>query len=130
MGIFDKLKKSKDNKGIEKIDASQYGGFMISKNITHNGKRIKYSYREQSSIPNLNGWTIYSEIDDDSYVSDPNNFEIVGATTISKISPIMLEIFNAPYGTDLSWVYNENGDIGFYDLKRDKDTTVKEILKK
>ena len=27
----------------------------------------------------------------------------------------MYEIFNAPYGTDLFWVYEEDTHIGFYD---------------
>lgn len=125
MGIFNRRK----NEVKGEIDNSLYGGFMISKNVTQNGKKIKYSYREQSSIPNLNGWTIYSEIDDDDYVSDPKNFEIIGATTIDKIAPAMLEIFNAPYGTDLCWLYEEDVHVGFYDLKRDKNTTIKEILK-
>lgn len=122
MGIFDKFKD-------KKIDDHLYGGFIVSKNVTHNGKKIKYTYREKSSIPNLNGWTIYSEIDDDDYVNEPKNFEIIGATTINKIAPVMLEIFNAPYGTDLCWMYEKDVHIGFYDLKLEKKTTIKEILK-
>lgn len=47
---------------MEKIDKI-LGGFIISKNVL-SGKNIKYTYREKSSIPQLNGWTIYF-IDDD-----------------------------------------------------------------
>ncbi len=127
MGIFKKVKKENNNL---QIDDSLYGGFMISKNVTQKVKKIKYTYREQSSIPNLNGWNIYSEIDDDNYVSDPNNFEIVGASTINNIAPEMLEIFNAPYGTDIMWEYQGNVHTGYFDLKKDKSISVKEILKK
>ena len=41
----------------------------------------------------------------------------------------MLEIFDAPYGTDLCWMYEENIHTGFYDLKNDKEVTIEEILK-
>lgn len=107
-----------------------YGGFLISKNVTKNGKKIRYSYREKSSISELNGWNIYSVIDDDDYVKNPDNFEIVSASTIYKIAPVMIEIFDAPYGTDLYWLYKNNVHIGFYDLKQNKEVSIKEILKK
>lgn len=109
------------------INDSAYGGFIISKNV-NKGRPIRYSYRKESSIPQLNGWTIYSCDDDDEYVSDSKNFVIVGATTIQKIAPVMLEIFDAPYGTDLCWIYEENTHVGFYDLVSNKDTTIDEIL--
>lgn len=112
------------------INNSAYGGFVISKNVTKNGKKIRYSYREENSIPELNGWTIYSVDDDDEYVNNPSNFEIVNATTIYNIAPIMLEIFDAPYGTDLCWMYENNKHKGFYDLKGNKDVSINEILKK
>lgn len=98
--MFNIFKKSNPN-----INNSAYGGFVISKNVTKNGKKIRYSYRRPSNIPELNGWTIYSVDDDDAYVNDPSNFEIVNATTIYKIDPTMLKIFDAPYGTDLCWMY-------------------------
>lgn len=112
------------------INDSAYGGFLISKNITRNGKKIRFTYREQSNVKELNGWNICSVIDDEEYIKDPNNFEIVSATTIYKIAPIMLELFDAPYGTDLKWIYKENVHIGFFDLKNNKEISIDEILKK
>ena len=41
----------------------------------------------------------------------------------------MLEIFNAPYGTDLCWLYEEDVHIGFYDLINEKEISIEEILK-
>lgn len=110
-----------------RINDSAYGGFIISKNVNQ-GRPIRYSYRKESAISQLNGWTIYSCDDDDEYVSDSNNFVIVGATTIQKIAPVMLEIYDAPYGTDLCWIYEGNTHVGFYDLISNKDTTIDEIL--
>ena len=104
-----------------------YGGFMVSKNVL-NGVPIRYSFREPSSIPQLNGWNLFSELDDDEYVNNPDNFVIVNAETIYSLAPQMLEIFDAPYGTDLFWVYEENIHISFYDLVADKITSIEQIL--
>jgi hypothetical protein len=111
-----------------KINDMNFGGFLVSKNVNL-GRPIRYTYREKSLIDNLNGWTIYSCDDDQNYVEDSNNFLILGANSIYKIAPIMLEIFDAPYGTDLCWMYSNNKFIGFYDLKNNCDITISEILK-
>ena len=108
-------------------DDSYYGGFVISKNVNL-GRPIRYSYREQSMISQLNGWTLYSCDDNNEYVSDTNNFIVVGATTIRKLAPVMLELFDAPYGTDLCWLYEKDVLVGFYDLKANRNTTIEEIL--
>lgn len=112
------------------INNDEFGGFVISKNVLE-GKLIRYTYREKSSIPQLNGWTIYSIEDDDAYVQNPNNFVILNATSIYQISPLMLQIFHAPYGTDLCWQYDENGNFKeFYDLTKNKTVSLKKFLKK
>lgn len=106
---------------------SEYGGFLISKNITE-GKLIRYSFREKSSIPQLNGWNFLSVDDDDEYVNNPNNFVILNAESIYKISPVILELFDAPYGTDLCWLYEKGIHIGFYDLKAEQEISIDQIL--
>lgn len=108
-----------------------YGGFIISKNILK-GIPVGYTYREKNNKKELNGWTIYSINDNDEYVSNPDNFEIVSEDTIRKYCPQLLDIFNAPYGTDLCWLYKKklfkNQFVGFYDLKNNKNITIDEIL--
>lgn len=47
-----------------------------------------------------------------------------------KISPVMAELFNAPYGTDLCWLYKEDVLIGFYDLVSQCEKTIDEIVSK
>lgn len=74
---------------------SDFGGFVVSNNIC-SGNPIKYSFREKSEINSLNGWTLYSDIDDDDYVNESGNFTIINTNSISKISPVMLEIFSTP----------------------------------
>ena len=109
-------------------ELNNYGGFIVSNNVIK-GRPIRYTFREKPSMPNLNGWTIYSCDDDQQYVENPKNFTILGGESIRKISPVILEIFDAPYGTDLCWMYDKKGNFtNFYDLKNDKDTTLEEIL--
>ena len=108
------------------VNNDDFGGFMVSNNILA-GKPIRYSFREKSSIVQLNGWTLLSIEDDDDYASDPKNFSILGATSIQKIAPVMFEIVDAPYGTDLCWLYEENVHVGFYDLVSEQDVTIDEI---
>lgn len=111
-----------------KMDNIAYGGFVVSKNII-SGKPVKYSFREKSSIQQLNGWNFYSVDDNEEYVNDSNNFVILNAESIYKIAPVMLEIFDAPYGTDLCWLYEDNVHIGFYDLIAGIETTVSALIK-
>ena len=112
-----------------KINNDDFGGFVVSKNIMA-GLPVRYSFREESSISQLNGWNLYSAKDDDYYVNNSDNFVILSAESILKIAPVMLEVFNAPYGTDLCWIYEKGVHIGFYYLKADRETTIEEILGK
>ena len=109
--------------------SDNYGGFIVSKNVL-SGIPIRFSFREESAIPQLNGWTIYSNDDNDEYVSNSKNFVILGSKSIYQIAPVMLEIFDAPYGTDLCWLYEQDVHIGFYDLNSKREVTIGEILQK
>lgn len=109
---------------INYIDNSYFGGFVISKNITRNGAKAKWIFRKETSINQCNGWNIYSENDTQEYVSDPNNFEIVSAETISKVAPEILKVYNAPYGTDLTIIYNNGVFAGFIDTNTGKDISL------
>ncbi len=40
-----------------KVNNSDFGGFIVSKNVVA-GKPIRYTFREKSEVPQLNGWTI------------------------------------------------------------------------
>lgn len=45
-----------------------------------------------------------------------------------KIAPVMMEIFDAPYGTDLFWIYEKGVHIGFYDLINEKEVSIMQII--
>ena len=106
---------------INFIDNNYFGGFVISKNITKNGMKAKRIFRKESSIAQCNGWNIYSENDDQEYIGNPSNFEIVTAETVVRFIPEILNIFNAPYGTSLSVKSNNGVFAGFVDEKTGKD---------
>ena len=78
-----------------KVNNSDYGGFIVSKNVVA-GKPIRYTFREKSEVPQLNGWTIYSSEDNDEYVNDSSNFQVLGANSVLEIAPVMLEILMLP----------------------------------
>ncbi len=105
-----------------------YGGFVVSNNILE-GKAIRYSFREESAIKELNGWTLYSIADDQAYIENPKNFKVVDAVTMLSIAPVMLEIYDAKYGTDLCWMYEKGVHTGFWDLISNQAIAIEEILK-
>ena len=103
-----------------------YGGFIVSKRVSE-GVPVGWAFREESSLSELNGWTIYSVNDDEEYISNPSTFSILSASSILTLCPVLLEIFDAPYGTDLGWVYKDLVHIGFWDMTRDCEITIPEI---
>lgn len=109
------------------INNNAYGGFVASKNIIA-GIPVRYSFREKSKIPQLNGWTLYSAKDDDEYIRNSKNFVVLSAESLFKIAPVMSEIYDAPYGTDICWLYEQGVHVGFYDLKENKEITIEEIV--
>ena len=109
------------------IKNENYGGFIVSKNIIY-GKSIRYSFREKSSIPQLNGWNFYAIDEDEEYISNSDNFIILSAKSMYDINPIILALFHAPYGTDLCWLYENDIHVGFYDLKLEREFSIYEIL--
>ena len=107
-----------------------YGGFVVSKMVLY-GAPIGYSFRKRMHLKELNGWTVYSVYDDDDYVSDPDNFRIVVASTLVTcwhLSEALLEVFDAPYGTDLGWVYEQGVLTGFWDMAHDRYIEHEDIL--
>ncbi len=45
------------------------------------------------------------------------------------MAPVMFGIFEAPYGMDLCWLYEEGVHIGFYDVVADKEVTIDAVIK-
>ena len=58
------------------INNSDFGGFIVSNNILE-GKPIRYTFRDQSILPPLNGWNLLSIEDDEEYDAAANAFNAV-----------------------------------------------------
>lgn len=110
------------------IDDSAFGGFVVSNNVLA-GVPARYAFREPSEVAALNGWTVYSDADDDAYVSDPGNFTVVTASTLARLSPAVVDVFDAPYGTDIALLYDDEGHFaGYWDNEGEREVTRAQVL--
>lgn len=110
------------------IDDSAFGGFVVSNNVLA-GVPARYAFREPSEVAALNGWTVYSDVDDDAYVSDPGNFTVVTASTLARLSPAVVDVFDAPYGTDIALLYDDEGHFaGYWDNEGEREVTRAQVL--
>jgi len=90
------------------------GGCIVSNNILSGKGSLKWMVRNESVNKNDNGWMFFSDIDDDEYADDPNNFTVCDFNTVANIEPAIIAIYLMPVGTDLQLV-SENGKLKFYD---------------
>lgn len=105
-----------------------YGGFIVSKNITSGHSRISNAYREKREHPEENGWILYSEMDDEDYVSDGCNFTLLNMQQLYEIESLMWFLKDAPYGTDLAWMYEGDEIQGLWDLVAEKEVKINEVI--
>lgn len=109
-------------------DDSAYGGFVVSDNVLA-GVPARFAFREPSGVADLNGWTVYSDADDDDYVNDANNFTVVTASTLARFAPALIDAFDAPYGTDIALLYDENGNFsGYWDNEGEREVSLEQVL--
>lgn len=117
---------------MNETNGSVYGKFLFSKNI-YDEKRVVYAVREKSDSPLLNGWTLYSCDDDDEYKANPDNYETVEVFIVKVYARQLIDIFNAPFGTKIQFLYTEQSlgkykFSGFYDMNKNRETDVDEII--
>ena len=58
--------------------------------------------------PKDSGWTMYEGTENDDFIRQEGTAAVVDLRTMCRISPQLLSILDAPYGT--AWVRNETGD--------------------
>ena len=50
---------------------------------------------------------------------------------VEELAPGMKDIFDAPVGSEIGWLYDKEGKhVGCYDMVLKKNVTIEEILKK
>lgn len=117
MGIFKRKKKAKENFD----DFPPIGGLMVSKQVSEQGKKPMFMYREKRSRPEDSGWRIFSGYESPEFTNDPNNTGIYNPSTILKLDPSIKDLLLKGVGS----VY-ERGDaesewykVTDYDLEDD-----------
>jgi len=70
---------------------------------------LKWLVREVSVNPQDNGWRFFSAIDDETYLDDPGNLQVVSFNSVADIEPAIIPILHLPVGSDLELVRDESG---------------------
>lgn len=90
------------------------GACVVSNNVLSGAGKLKWLVREESMNAMDNGWRFLSDIDDNEYLSDPENFSVATFNRVVEIEPAALGIFALPVGSDLE-LRREGRRLRFYD---------------
>lgn len=85
------------------------GACLATKNVMTGAGRVRWMVREESQDPVDNGWRIFSDIDDEAYLSDADNFQIVDFNEVCAIEPALIGIWDLEVGSDLQIVDEGTG---------------------
>jgi len=116
-----------DNPLNSNDEISVSGAALVSKNIINKKSIFKYCARRKPTSSYDTGWVFMSEIDDDKYCGNDDNFEIMSyADIIEKIEPAVAFICNTlPIGSRLV-LHIENGKKYFIDDKTGEELVFKD----
>lgn len=78
------------------------GGCYATDQITVDGFRVGYLYREQPEEPWDSGWRFFSGRESDEYVNDPANLAIYNVNTIANYDPDIIPLLDAPYNSQFA----------------------------
>ena len=85
------------------------GACLLSKNVINRRGRVRWMVRETSQISVDNGWRIFSHVDDDAFLADPNNLQVVDFNQACLFEPALIGIWDFPVGSDLQIVDDGDG---------------------
>jgi hypothetical protein len=91
------------------------GASIASKNVLEKRAPLRWAFREEEVDAVDNGWRFLSEIDDDEYINNPANMQVVSFNAVVDIEPAVLPILHMPVGTDLTIIRDEPGRIELID---------------
>lgn len=81
---------------FESIDG--FGYCLATNQITKEGKKVGYMYREEPDRPGDSGWRFFSGGETQDYVDDPANTEICSVSAISNFDPTIVPLLDSPAG--------------------------------
>jgi hypothetical protein len=91
------------------------GACIVSVNVLSGASPLKWANREEPLGGPDNGWRFLSMIDDDEFLSDPDNLQVADINRVIEIEPAILAIYLMPVGTDVQLVTEPGGAISIYD---------------
>lgn len=92
--------------GIKQEDLKQVvndnRGCVVTDKITVEGLKIGFMYREKpdEDIENDSGWRFFSGTEDQDYVDDYANSEILTINTVANYDPAILPYLKAKFGSE------------------------------
>jgi len=95
------------------------GDAYVSKNILSGAGRLTWCVRDTPLVESDTGWAFISDVDDDEFCSDSDNFSVIPYIEVFEIEPVVLWIFEMPIGTDIQLIV-EKGKRSFIDTKSGK----------
>jgi len=102
---------------------SSYGACLVSKNIYDGKGKLKWCIREDDKNELDNGWRFLSDIDNEEYLGDSNNWCILAYESVIEIEPAVLAIYNMPVGTELTLIQEDKRKF-FIDTNTGKEITL------
>ena len=82
------------------------GSCLVSDQITVDGNKVGFMYREESEEENDSGWRFLSGNETQDYIDDPNNSMIFEVNTVANYDPAIVPYLDSPAGVELERVEN------------------------
>ena len=76
-----------------------HGSCIATDEITVNGNRVGFMYRENPDNESDSGWRFFSGLESQEYIDEPNNLEIYDVNTIANYDPEIIGYLSAPIGS-------------------------------
>lgn len=99
--------------------ARGYGSCIATDEITVNGNRVGFMYRENPDNEIDSGWRFFSGLENQEYIDEPSNLEIYDVNTIANYDPEIIMHLSAPIGSAFSRA--ENGEFIAEEASLDPD---------
>lgn len=105
MGLFDMFRKKAPRTHLVWHEPE---GCFATVRISKNRLQVGYMYREktESRFPD-SGWRFFEGTEDQAFIDDPSNTQILSIHTVCSIDPAVIPYLHAPYGT--AWERQPDG---------------------
>ena len=93
------------------------GGALVSRNLLEGRGRLRWAFREAGANPADTGWRFLSAIDDDDYINDPANLQVVDYSTVIGLEPSLEKLYGLPVGAEFEFDVTPDGALRMVDSR-------------